>query len=85
MESYEKKQLIYKFILALVFVVCITTIITFYATVTNLKNGIKFGFEEEISESEEEDIDSISRKLKNFRKIIDAHYIGEVDANVRVI
>ena len=79
MESYEKKQLIYKFILALVFVVCITTIITFYATVTNLKNGIKFGFEEEISESEEEDIDSISRKLKNFRKIIDAHYIGEVD------
>lgn len=79
MDSYEKKQLIYKFIFALVFVMCITIIVTFYATITNLKNNAYPGFEEELSSSDENDIDNISRKLKSFRKIINQYYIGDID------
>lgn len=79
MESYEKKQLIYKFIFAIVFVMCITIVITFYATITSLRNNSYPGFEKELSKSDENSIDSISRKLKSFRKIINQYYIGDID------
>lgn len=79
MEFYEKKQLIYKFIFALVFVMCATIIITFYATVTTLKNNSYPGFEAELSNNDENSIDTISRKLKSFRKIVNEYYIGDVD------
>ena len=79
MESYERKQLIYKFIFALIFVICVTAVVTVYATVTTLKSNSSFGFEEELSEDEESDIDAISRKLKSFRRIINEHYIGDID------
>ena len=79
MESYERKQLIYKFIFALIFVICVTAVVTAYATVTTLKSNSSFGFEEELSEDEESDIDAISRKLKSFRRIINEHYIGDID------
>lgn len=79
MDSYEKKQLIYKFIFALFFVICITTVVTFYATITSLKDNSYPGFEEELSANDENDIDNISRKLKSFRKIINQYYIGDID------
>lgn len=79
MESYEKKQLIYKFIFAIVFVMCITIVVTFYATITSLKSNSYPGFEKELSKSDENSIDNISRKLKSFRKIINEYYIGDVD------
>ena len=79
MESYEKKQLIYKFIFALVFVMCATIIITFYATVTTLKNNSYPGFEEELSNNDENNIDTISKKIKSLRKIINEYYIGDID------
>ena len=79
MESYEKKQLIYKFIFALVFVMCTTIIITFYATVTTLKNNSYPGFEEELSNNDENNIDTISKKIKSLRKIINEYYIGDID------
>ena len=79
MESYEKKQLIYKFIFAIVFVVCITIIVTFFATITSLKNNSYPGFEKELSRDDENSINTISRKLKSFRKIINEYYIGDID------
>lgn len=79
MESYEKKQLIFKFIFALVFVMCITILVTFYATITTLKNNSYPGFEEELSSNDENSIDTISRKLKSFRRIVNEYYIGDID------
>lgn len=79
MESSEKKQLIYKFILALVFVVCITVVITFYATFSTLEKSSSLGITKEISENEEQNIDTIAEALQGFRKVIDEYYIGEID------
>lgn len=78
MRSYEKKQLIYKFILVIVFVVCITAIITFYATF-NCIGGNHFLTAGNVSEDAKENINTIGSALKDFRKLIDEYYIGQID------
>lgn len=78
MSSYEKKQLIYKFILCVVFVACITAVITFYATFTKVENT-RFPVAGEASKDAKENINTISSALKDFRKLIDEYYIGDID------
>lgn len=78
MESYEKKQLIYKFILVIVFVTCITVVITAYATF-NCMDKEYFLAPAEVSEDSKENIDTISSSLEDFRKLIDEYYIGDID------
>lgn len=78
MKSYEKEQLIYKFILVIVFVACITVVITFYATF-NCMDKNYFLVTGDVSEDSKENISTISSALKDFRKLIDEYYIGDVD------
>lgn len=78
MESYKRKQLIYKFILVIVFVACITAVITFYATFTNMDKTHMFATRT-ISQNSKENIDTIASSLKDFRKLIDEYYIGDID------
>lgn len=78
MRSYEKKQLIYKFILVIVFVVCITAVITFYATFSCM-GGSHFLVLGDVSQDSKENINTIGSALKDFRKLIDEYYIGEID------
>lgn len=78
MRSYEKKQLIYKFILVIVFVVCITAIITFYATFSCM-GGSHFLVPGDVGQDSKENINTIGNALKDFRKLIDEYYIGEID------
>ena len=78
MRSYEKKQLIYKFILVIVFVVCITAIITFYATFSCM-GGSHFLVPGDVGQDSKENINTIGSALKDFRKLIDEYYIGEID------
>ncbi len=78
MSLHQKKQLIYKFILSIVFVICITVVITTYATYNNLGRGYVFS-RPKISEDSDENIDTIAEVLKNFKNIVDEYYIGEVD------
>ncbi len=78
MESDEKKQLFYKFTLASVFIICVTAIITFYATFQHFgtKSLITTG---EVSEDANENIKTIAGNLKDFRKMVDEYYIGDID------
>ena len=78
MKSYEKKQLIYKFILVIVFVVCITAVITFYAAF-NCMDKNYFLVTGDISDNAKENINTTSAALKDFRKLIDEYYIGDID------
>lgn len=78
MNSYEKKQFIYKSILAVVFIVCITAVITVYATF-NCMGTNHFLVTGEITDNSDENIDTISKDLANFRTLIDEYYIGDVD------
>ena len=78
MESYEKKQLIYKFILVIVFIVCITAVITFYATFNCMEKNY-FLVTGNVSEDAKENINTISSALKDFRKLVDEYYIGDID------
>lgn len=78
MESYEKKQLIYKCILVMVFVACITAVITTYAAFNCMEQNY-FLVTGEIGENSKQNINTISNALKDFRKLIDEYYIGEVD------
>ncbi len=78
MESYERKQLIYKFVLVIVFVACITAILTFYAAFNCVEQNYFLGTGE-ISEESTENIETISSALKDFRKLINEYYIGEID------
>ena len=78
MESYEKKQLIYKFILVAVFVACITAVITVYATF-NCMDPRYFVVTGDVSEDTKENISTISSALTDFRKLIDEYYIGDID------
>jgi carboxyl-terminal processing protease len=61
-----------------VFVICITVVITTYATYNNLGRGYVFS-RPKISEDSDENIDTIAEVLKNFKNIVDEYYIGEVD------
>lgn len=78
MENYEKKQLIYKCILVIVFVACITAVITCYAAFNCMEQNY-FLVTGEIGENSKQNINTISTALKDFRKLIDEYYIGEVD------
>ena len=78
MSSYEKKQLIYKFILCIVFVACITAIITFYAASSKVGKNY-FPVRSEVSTNSKENINTIATSLKDFRKLIDEYYIGDID------
>lgn len=78
MESYEKKQLIYKCILVIVFVACITAVITCYAAFNCMEQNY-FLVTGEIGENSKQNINTISSALKDFRKLIDEYYIGDVD------
>lgn len=78
MNSYEKKQLIYKAVLAVVLIACLTAVITFYATCKTMENTY-FPIKGETSENAKENISTIASSLKDFRKLIDEYYIGEID------
>lgn len=78
MESYEKKQLIYKCILVIVFVACVTAVITCYAAFNCMEQNY-FLVTGEIGENSKQNINTISSALKDFRKLIDEYYIGDVD------
>ena len=56
MESYEKKQLIYKCILATVFVACITAIITFYSTYSSMDKNYALKINKQATGNQKEDI-----------------------------
>lgn len=79
MESYDKKQLIYKFVLAAFFVACITAVITFYATYSVIEKDSDLEINKEVSENKEKNIETIAEALEEFRNVIDEYYIGEID------
>ncbi len=78
MESYERKQIIYKCILVVVFVACITAVITCYAAFNCMEQNY-FLVTGDIGENSKQNINTISSALKDFRKLIDEYYIGDVD------
>lgn len=82
MDSYEKRNLIYKFVFILIAVSCIVAILATQFTYSYIaKQNSLLTEKSEASESANENIDSIATTLKNFRRIIDKYYIGEVDEN----
>lgn len=78
MSSYEKKQFIYKSILAIVFVSCITVVITVYATYNCMEANF-FGITEKLTEDSNKSIDTIGETLSNYRALINEYYRGDVD------
>lgn len=78
MKSYEKKQFVYKCILVIAFVICITAVITFYAAFNCMEQNY-FLVTGDISEDSKENIGTIGSALKDFRKLIDEYYIGDID------
>ncbi len=78
MESYQKKQLIYKCVLATILVACVTAVVTFYVTYSSMgKNHLLVMGTS--SENGTENISAISTNLKSFRTLIDEYYIGDID------
>ena len=79
MDSEEKKSLIYKFIFILIIAVGITMVVTFkYTYRFCLEEGITIEKEEATTDSSQ-NISNIATTLKNFRRIIDNYFIGEID------
>ncbi len=78
MDSYEKKQLIYKFVFVAIFIACLTAVITFYATFESVEKKYSL-ITGEISEDANENIKTVSKSLKEFRKLINEYYIGDID------
>lgn len=78
MESYERKQLKYKFILVIVFVACLTSVITFYIAFNCMQKSYFLGTGE-VSENSNENINTTANALKDFRKLIDEYYIGDIN------
>lgn len=79
MDSYEKKQLIYKFVIILVITSCIVAIASAGVTKYYLNvNGYSI-MKEDSGENSDENITAISKTLKSFRSMIDRNYIGEID------
>ena len=78
MESYQRKQLIYKFVLMTMLVACVTAIITFYVTYNSMGRNhlLVMGSS---NENGSENISAISTNLKSFRTLIDEYYIGDID------
>ncbi|MBR3697550.1 MAG: S41 family peptidase [Clostridia bacterium] len=80
MDSYEKKQLQYKYILITVILVCLVAIIS--STVTYhyyFDNNSLKKYTVESNSTSDETIDAISNTLKGFRKIIDSNFKGKID------
>ena len=79
MDSYEKKQLIYKFVIILIITSCIVAIASAGVTKYYLNvNGYSI-MKEDSGENSDENITAISKTLKSFRSMIDRNYIGEID------
>lgn len=78
MESYQRKQLIYKCVLSTILVACVTAVVTFYVTYNSLGRNhlLVMGSS---SENGTENISAISTNLKSFRTLIDEYYIGDID------
>ena len=79
MGSQEKKELIYNFILVLVIAVCIAVVVTFNVTYNKYVAEGLIIEKSDISDEGTSNINAISATLKNFRRIIDKYYIGEID------
>ena len=77
MNKDEKRQIIYKCIMAICFVACITAILTFYMTYERF--GSDSLFRVDLKGDSSENIKSISNVLGNFRELIDEYYIGDID------
>ena len=78
MESYQRKQLIYRCVLSTILVACVTAVITFYVTYNSLGRNHLFVMGTS-NENGAENIGAISTNLKSFRTLIDEYYIGEID------
>ena len=83
MDSYEKKQLRYKFIFAIITAICIAVVIsssvTFYFVTKKYSDaGLKVSKETLTGESDDT-IKAISSSLETFKSVIDQYYIGEID------
>lgn len=78
MESYQKKQWIYRSILITIVAICITFIGTYYFAYHYLEHNYFF-VSGKISEESEKSVDDVDDALKDFRKLIDQYYIGEID------
>ncbi len=78
MESYQRKQLIYKCVLSTILVACVTAVVTFYVTYNSLGRNhlLVMGSS---NENGTENISAISTNLKSFRTLIDEYYIGDID------
>lgn len=78
MESYQRKQLIYKCVLMTMLVACVTAVITFYVTYNSMGRNhlLVMGSS---NENGSENINAISTNLKSFRTLIDEYYIGDID------
>ena len=79
MSSKEKRDMIYNFVLILVVAICITVVITVNITYNKcVQDGLVIE-KEDVSEAGTQNINAIGTTLKNFRRIIDKYYIGEID------
>lgn len=83
MDSYEKKQLRYKFIFAIITSFCIAVVISssitfYYVTKKYSDFGLKVSKEELTGESSDT-IKAITASLETFKSVIDQYYIGEID------
>lgn len=83
MDSYEKKQLRYKFIFAIIATICITVVITAsctfsYVTKKYSAAGLKVD-KESLTGDSSDTIKAITTSLETFKSVIDKYYIGEID------
>lgn len=81
MDSYEKKNLISKFIFILIAACCMVAILSTTLTYKYIQDNLILAEKTEASKDANENIDKIGTTLKNFRRIIDNCYIGEIDEN----
>ncbi len=82
MDSYEKKQLKYKFIFSIIATFCIAVVISasatfYYVTKRYADAGLKVNKTELTNSSDT--IKAISSSLETFKSVIDKYYIGEID------
>lgn len=82
MDSYEKKQLKYKFIFSIIATFCIAVVISasatfYYVTKRYADAGLKVN-KTELTDSSDT-IKAISSSLETFKSVIDKYYIGEID------
>ncbi len=82
MDSYEKKNLIYRFVFILFATACVVAILSTTFTYKYLqKQNFLLTEKSESAKEANENIDAIGVTLKNFRRIIDNCFVGEIDEN----